>query len=68
MTGSEFLILEFDPSIPAKIEPSQVNDRKDVPEHCVITFFHEVVDKVAKDAPAKIAVENRWTDHSRRAT
>lgn len=34
----DFPILEFDPALRAKIEPSEVLKKLDVPEHCVITL------------------------------
>ena len=43
MLKREFPILEFDPESRAKIEPSDVFKKQDVPEHCVITFFSEVL-------------------------
>jgi len=55
-------ILEFDPSAQAYIEPSQVIGARDVPEHCVICFFQEVLDKVVSEQNAKLLVENRWED------
>ena len=39
----EFPILEFDPNKTAKIEPSNIITKKNVPEACVITFFGEVI-------------------------
>jgi len=55
-------ILEFDPAPKAFIEPSKVIRPRDVPEHCVICFFKEVIDKVVAEYNAKVAVENRWED------
>jgi len=55
-------ILEFDPSPEALIEPSKVIRARDLPEHCVITFFREVIDKVIAECDAKVMVENRWED------
>lgn len=55
-------ILEFDPSAQAYIEPSQVIESRDVPEHCVICFFQEVLDKVVSEQTANLLVENRWED------
>ena len=40
-------ILEHDYPQEALIEPSKVIRPQDVPEHCVICFFNEVIDKVA---------------------
>jgi uridine phosphorylase len=55
-------ILEFDPAPDAFIEPSKVIRARDLPAHCVITFFREVIDKVIAEHGAKVAVENRWED------
>lgn len=55
-------ILEFDPAPEAKIEPKRVIRRKDIPEHCVIYFFKEVLDKVVSEHQAKMVVENKWED------
>lgn len=55
-------ILEFDPAPEALIEPSKVIRPRDLPEHCVICFFREVIDKVAAQSDAKVAVKNRWED------
>jgi uridine phosphorylase len=55
-------ILEFDPAPEAFIEPSRVIRARDLPEHCVITFFKEVIDKIIDEHGAKVAVENKWED------
>jgi uridine phosphorylase len=55
-------ILEFDPAPEALIEPSKIIHARDLPEHCVITFFKEVIDKVIQEHGAKVAVENQWED------
>ncbi|MBN1349605.1 nucleoside phosphorylase [candidate division KSB1 bacterium] len=55
-------ILEYDPEKVAMIEPSKVIQPRDVPEHCVICFFEEVIQKVSVQKNAKIVVENRWED------
>ncbi|RPI92452.1 MAG: purine-nucleoside phosphorylase [Chloroflexi bacterium] len=55
-------ILEFDPAPEAFIEPSKVIRARDLPEHCVICFFREVIDKVIAEHNAKIMVENQWED------
>lgn len=57
-----FPILEFDSTPEAFIEPSKVIRARDLPEHCVISFFKEVIDKVVAEHDAKIAVDNRWED------
>jgi uridine phosphorylase len=55
-------ILEFDPAREAFIEPSRVIAPRDVPEHCVITFFKDVLEEVAAGRQAAQLVENRWED------
>jgi uridine phosphorylase len=55
-------ILEFDPAPEAFIEPSRVIAPRDVPEHCVICFFRDVVEKVAAGRQARIAVDSHWED------
>jgi uridine phosphorylase len=55
-------ILEFDPTPEAFIEPSKIIRPRDVPEHCVICFFQEVIDKVVAECNATIVVDNAWED------
>ena len=57
-----FPILEFDATPEAFIEPSKIIRARDLPEHCVISFFKEVIDKVIAEHNAKVVVENRWED------
>ncbi len=55
-------ILEFDPTRPALIEPAAVVQPQNVPEHCVICFFREVIDEIVAERNARVIVENRWED------
>lgn len=55
-------ILEFDSTLEAFIEPSKVIRARDLPEHCVICFFKEVIDRVIVEHDAKVMVENQWED------
>jgi uridine phosphorylase len=57
-------ILEFDPAPEAFIEPSRIIRARDLPEHCVISFFREVIDKVVAEHAAKVRMENHWEDGS----
>lgn len=57
-----FPILEFDETPEALIEPSKILRAEDLPEHCVICFFGEVLEKVISEHAASVAVENRWED------
>ena len=55
-------LFEHDFTSESKIEPSRIIKPRDVPEHCVISFFSEVNAKVIEEKNAKIAVANRWED------
>lgn len=55
-------ILEFDPAPEAFIEPSKIIRARDLPEHCVICFFGEVIENVIAEHNANVVVENRWED------
>jgi uridine phosphorylase len=55
-------ILEYDPTREAFIEPSKVIRPLDMPAHCVICFFKDVVDTVVVEHNAQVLVENRWED------
>lgn len=55
-------ILEHDPTREAFIEPTRAIKKRDVPEHCVISFFSDVINKVAAEHQAQMLVENRWED------
>ena len=43
-------ILEFDPAPHAVIEPHRVHKPRQIPEHCVLCFFHDVIDEISKSA------------------
>lgn len=62
MESSLIPLLEFDPVREAMIEPSRVMKPRDVPEHCIICFFREVIEKVASEQNAKVIATNRWED------
>lgn len=55
-------ILEFDPAREAMIEPSRLYQVLDVPEHCVICFFKEVLERVAAERSAKVLATHNWED------
>jgi len=55
-------ILEHDPTREALIEPSRVIAPRDVPTHCVICFFKEVIEKVAAEHAARVVAKNTWED------
>ena len=58
MNKSEFPILEFDAAARAILEPSERVKPQDVPEHCVICFFAEVVQSIADQNHARIAANS----------
>lgn len=43
-------ILEYDPTPQAFIEPTRTVKRQDVPEHCVLCFFQDVITAACTDA------------------
>ena len=55
-------ILEFDPTPQAMIEPTRLYQVLDVPEHSVICFFREVLDKVIAEKAAKVVAVHQWED------
>lgn len=62
MQKQPFPLLEFDPTREAIIEPANYVQAIDAPEHCVLTFFREVIDKVAAEKHAKIIATFPWED------
>ncbi len=46
-------ILEYDPSTPAMLEPSEIISPHEVPEHAVACFFQPVIAKLIADHQAK---------------
>ena len=55
-------ILEYDSTRQAFIEPTTVARTRDMPEHCIICFFMDVIAKVVQEHDAVMVVENRWED------
>ena len=53
MFKKEYPILEFDDSKEAVIEPSKILEPIDIPEHCVLAIFKEVLDKPFGNKDAK---------------
>jgi uridine phosphorylase len=54
-----FPILEFDPTREAFVEPSRVNKALDVPKHCVLCFFQDVIRTVVHDHHGHIVATQR---------
>ena len=55
----EFPILEYDDCDFAKIEPTPTTDWR-VAEHCVLTFFREVVEKYRDQPGTRLEGSSRW--------
>ncbi len=60
--AKEFPILEFDPTPAAIIEPSRTIRSRDVPEHCVLSFFQEAIAQVCVDSKGKEVFGFQWED------
>lgn len=58
----DYPILEFDPAPKAIIEPAELIEAADVPDHCVICFFGEILEKVCQAYGARCINENYWED------
>lgn len=52
-------ILEFDATPEALIEPKRVIQPVDVPEHCVVCFFQDVIGKLCADHKARLIITQR---------
>jgi len=48
-----FPIIEYDPSPTAIIEPRRVYKRIDIPRHCVLCFFQDVIDDLVRNGGAR---------------
>src|SRR5262245_25005658 len=55
-------ILEHDAGGESLIEPARVIKPRDVPEHCVICFFREVIDQMVAGHQARRLASNTWED------
>ncbi len=62
MESSRYPVLEFDPTREALIEPSRFIEPRDVPQHCVICFFEEVIEHIVANRQARVAIHSRWED------
>jgi uridine phosphorylase len=62
LMDAPYPILEHDPEQEAFIEPSKVIKPEDVPEHCVLCFFSDIMKKTIQQKQAKTVVTNRWED------
>src|ERR1700735_1076970 len=53
LAASPFPLLEYDPSPTAIIEPRRVYKPIDIPEHCVLCFFQDVIDDLVLNGGAR---------------
>lgn len=60
MQVADFPILEFDPTRRAVIEPSEVYKPIDAPEHCVVCFLKDVVERMAATCGGQVIHEEPW--------
>lgn len=51
---SDYPILEYDPTSSAIIEPGRLVKPIEMPEHCVLCFFQDVINQVCADGGARI--------------
>ncbi|MCJ7537815.1 MAG: nucleoside phosphorylase [Anaerolineales bacterium] len=65
MEMKDYPLLEFDPTIPAIIEPQQAVEDIGAPEHCVFCFFGEVVEILLQDGALRRIAYQEWEDLKR---
>jgi uridine phosphorylase len=56
---NDYPILEHDPSSSALIEPSKLIAPIDIAEHCVLTFFQEVIDGLRQDGRTRVVATQK---------
>lgn len=54
-SSARYPILEFDETAVSVIEPSRIRKRRDVPKHCVVCFFQDVIDDVCDHGATIVA-------------
>ncbi|MBN2005613.1 MAG: nucleoside phosphorylase [Anaerolineae bacterium] len=59
MESKPYPILEYDSQAEALIEPGKLIQPMDVPEHCVICFFQEVINDLVKAGRAKEIAQSK---------
>ena len=59
-------ILEFDPTREAVVEPSKAIKDRDLPEHCVLCFFYDVISTLTLDSRVEklLPIKSEIGDHS----
>jgi uridine phosphorylase len=56
---SSIPLLEYDPSPTALIEPAKLVEPLDVPEHCVITFFQDVLNRLRRGFKTRVIAKQK---------
>lgn len=56
---SDFPILEFDPADDAALIPHKLIDRIEMPEHCVVCFFQDVITRLVEVESARVLAHQR---------
>jgi uridine phosphorylase len=59
MTYHDIPILEFDPANDAALDPHRLIERIDMPEHCVICFFQDVIAELIEVHHARVLAHQR---------
>jgi uridine phosphorylase len=62
--SQNYPILDFDPDPHAIIEPRLLYPDVDLPEHCVVCFFNDVIKKIVKEYSAKTSFSSEWENGS----
>jgi hypothetical protein len=52
-------ILEFDPADDAVLDPHKLIDRIEMPEHCVVCFFQDVIARLVEVEGARVLAHQR---------
>jgi len=65
MKSKDYPLLEYDPSIPAIIEPQNVVRNIEAPEHCVFCFFGEVIEDLKQKGKLRTIAHQKWEDLNR---
>lgn len=58
MKRNSFPILEFDDSKEAILEPINLVDPMDVPEHCLVCFFAEVIENLLREQDVQVVAQS----------
>jgi len=61
--SARFPILEFDKSSTAVIEPRAIIKPRDVPQHCVLCFFQDVIEEVCREGTVVAASKSELVTH-----